>query len=74
LIPKFAHWISCLKSDRESRGFFVQIFHRIHLREGRRLYRLAVKRAMVIAQLRVMRKEYNLTLKEPGTTTEGENG
>jgi hypothetical protein len=33
-----------------------------------------VIRAMVIAQLRIMRKEYNLTLKEPGSAGEEENG
>jgi hypothetical protein len=33
-----------------------------------------VIRAMVIAQLRIMRKEYNLTLKEPRIVGEGENG
>ena len=33
-----------------------------------------VIRAMVIAQLRIMRKEYNLTLKEPGGSSKGENG
>jgi len=32
-----------------------------------------VIRAMVIAQLRIMRKEYNLTLKEPRTPNAGES-
>lgn len=33
-----------------------------------------VIRAMVIAQLRIMRKEYNLTLKEPGNADEANDG
>jgi hypothetical protein len=33
-----------------------------------------VIRAIVIAQLRVMRKEYNLTIKEPGSAAEENNG